>query len=431
MNDNIMVPLSEVAKIDISGVDKKIKENEIPVSLCNFTDVYYNWSITKNMVPGFMKATANKKEIDRFSLTKGQVVITKDSETRDDIGMSAYIADDLPETILGYHCAVITPDEKALDGRYLNAYLSSRYGRKYFEYKAGGSGQRYTLTVEGISNIKIPLIPLSEQKKIGKFLSNLDKKIENNNAISSQLESLAKTIYDYWFLQFDFPDENGNPYRSSGGKMVWNDELKREIPEGWEVKCVKNCIQHINTGLNPRKNFILGNGNIKYITVKNLTTEGTIDWTLCETVDNEAREIIHKRSDVSKGDILFASIAPLGRCVLVEEDPKNWDINESVFSIRPNYDRISSEYLYMYFMSEYFIKKAEHTSTGSVFSGIRISALENMLIITPPINIVIKFTKLIETVLYKKYNNEKENQELASLRDFLLPLLMNGQVTVK
>lgn len=377
-----------------------------------------------NMLPnkgGIIKSECVPKDGNATMFNKGDILIGNIRPYFKKIWLATFSGGCSPDVLC------IRSNSK-VSSEFLYAVLSQD---SFFDYDMAGSKGSKMPRGDKEHIMNFPIVNLKNKNKIGEFITTISNKISVNNDISSQLESLAKTIYDYWFLQFDFPDENGNPYRSSGGKMVWNDELEREIPEGWEVKCVKNCIQHINTGLNPRKNFILGNGNIKYITVKNLTTKGTIDWTSCETVDNEAREIIHKRSDVSKGDILFASIAPLGRCVLVEEDPKKWDINESVFSIRPNYDRISSEYLYMYFMSEYFIKKADHTSTGSVFSGIRISALENMLIITPPINIVIKFTKLIKTVLYKKYNNEKENQELASLRDFLLPMLMNGQVIIE
>ena len=113
----------------------------------------------------------------------------------------------------------------------------------------------------------------------------------------------------------------------------------------------------------------------------------------------------------------------------MQENPVDWDINESVFSIRPDTDKVSTEHLYMFFMSDYFIKKAEHNSTGSVFSGIRVSTLEDMYILLPPPAIRDKFKSAVADILYKKYLNDQENQELASLRDFLLPLLMNGQVT--
>lgn len=160
------------------------------------------------------------------------------------------------------------------------------------------------------------------------------------------LEQMAKCLYDYWFVQFDFPNENGKPYKSSGGKMVYNAELKIEIPAGWKVTSLKDCISHINTGLNPRDNFKLGNGTIKYITVKNLTENGNIDFSNCDIIDENARELVHNRSEISIGDILFASICPLGRCCLIRTEPKTWDINESVFSIRPNSEKITSQFLY-------------------------------------------------------------------------------------
>ena len=314
------------------------------------------------------------------------------------------------------------------ESKVLNSYLYYFY--KIIKWKKTTGSTIDRLYNENITGAEI-FYPedIEEQRKIVSVLKSFDDKIKNNNDVNAELKSMAKTIYDYWFLQFEFPDENGKPYKSSGGKMVWNDELKRDIPDGWEPCHIRDCIKHINTGLNPRDNFKLGKGSIRYITVKNLTTNGTIDFTSCDVIDEEARVIVHRRSDVSKGDILFASIAPLGRCVIVQENPVDWDINESVFSIRPDTDKVSTEHLYMFFMSDYFIKKAEHNSTGSVFSGIRVSTLEDMYILLPPPAIRDKFKSAIADILYKKYLNDQENQELASLRDFLLPLLMNGQVT--
>lgn len=282
-----------------------------------------------------------------------------------------------------------------------------------------------------MDNLLIPVPDMNVQIKIGDMYCELSEKIENNNKINAELEAMAKTIYDYWFLQFEFPNEEGKPYKSSGGKMVWCDELKQEIPACWKPAKVKYCINHINTGLNPRDNFKLGNGSVKYITVKNLTTDGTIDFKNCDVIDEDARNIVHMRSDVSKNDILFASIAPLGRCTIVQENPKDWDINESVFCIRPKLEKVSPEYLYLFLTSDYFVKKAEHSSTGSIFSGIRISVLEDMPILIPDKTTMDNFTKAASKLLFMKYKNRMENQELASLRDFLLPMLMNGQVGFK
>jgi len=295
------------------------------------------------------------------------------------------------------------------------------------ELLTGSSGQG-ELDREIVYNISFPY----SEKNIAifnKLLIAINNKIKKNNKINSELGKMAKDLYDYWFIQFDFPDENGKPYKSSGGKMVYDEKLKRNIPHNWSVNNIKSCIEHINIGLNPRDNFVLNNGNIKYITVKNLTTHGCIDFSNCDTIDKIAQKIIHKRSDISKGDILFASIAPLGRCYLIQEDPQTWDINESVFSIRPK-NTVPSEYLYMFLMSETFVKKAENSSTGSVFAGIRIKTLEDMTLIIPDDNILQQFKEKISKMLLQKYIKECENQKLTELRDFLLPMLMNGQITI-
>ena len=367
---------------------------------------------------------------ETFILQKGDLVMPLTEQVIGLFGNTAFV----PETkeykfVLNQRVGKVLYNNK-VNKYYLHYLLATKEVKRQIEARASGTRQR-NISPDNVYDVEVTIHDIETQNHIGDFLYSIEEKQILNNKINAELEAMAKTIYDYWFLQFEFPDENGKPYKSSGGKMVWNEELKRDIPDGWEPCHIRDCIKHINTGLNPRDNFKLGKGSIRYITVKNLTTNGTIDFTSCDVIDEEARAIVHRRSDVSKGDILFASIAPLGRCVIVQENPVDWDINESVFSIRPDTDKVSTEHLYMFFMSDYFIKKAEHNSTGSVFSGIRVSTLEDMYILLPPPAIRDKFKSAVADILYKKYLNDQENQELASLRDFLLPLLMNGQVTFK
>ena len=186
--------LSEVAKVEISSVDKKTKENETPVRLCNFTDVYHNWAITSDMASSFMEASANSSEIEKFTIKKGQVAFTKDSETRDDIGIPTYIADDFEDVILGYHCALITPDETKLCGKYLNAFMHSAYIQRYFELNATGSGMRYTLSLDTLESMPLLLPSLEEQRRIGEIFSSLDKKISINRAVAS----IVRGAKAYW-----------------------------------------------------------------------------------------------------------------------------------------------------------------------------------------------------------------------------------------
>ena len=185
--------LRDVAKVEISSIDKKTKDGETPVRLCNFTDVYCNWAITSDIADALMEASANTSEIERFTIKKGQVAFTKDSETRDDIGISTYIAEDFDDVLLGYHCALITPDNTKLCGKFLNAFMHSAYIQRYFELNATGSGMRYTLSLDTLESMPLLLPSLEEQKRIGEIFSSLDKKISINRAINQNLATLDRS----------------------------------------------------------------------------------------------------------------------------------------------------------------------------------------------------------------------------------------------
>lgn len=145
MNRWRAVKLGEVADVKLSNVDKKTKADEISVRLCNYTDVYKNSFIDADKAENFMIASCNENEFEKFILRKGQVAITKDSEKRDDIGISTFISQDFDDVVLGYHLSLITPFEDVLDGRFLHYWFKTKQAKEYFENNAGGSGQRCTL----------------------------------------------------------------------------------------------------------------------------------------------------------------------------------------------------------------------------------------------------------------------------------------------
>ena len=334
----------------------------------------------------------------------------------------------VPKEYENCNCAdvvLVRPNLQMVNPYYLAAYINM-WGKKQVENNKVGAIQKH-FNVRSAQEMVIDLPDLKEQNRVAKILCDLNNKIAQNEKINDYLEEMAKTIYDYWFVQFDFPTEDGKPYKSSGGKMV--NTNGRIIPEGWKVLKVKDIISNICTGLNPRNNFTLGSGNIKYVTVKNLTTKGTLDFTNCDTIDEAARTIIHNRSDIQTGDILFASIAPLGRCYLIQSTPTDWDITESVFSVRPNFSVITSAYLYLYFMSDPFIKCATSSSTGSIFKGIRINTLLDTELCVPPLFVIKQFENKLASTLPLKAKNDEEIRLLINLRDLLLPMLMNGQAT--
>lgn len=309
-------------------------------------------------------------------------------------------------------------------------YLLS--GKKELFRKVAGVTRTPILNKSSFENIEVPVLEKKEQDKIAWLLKSIDEKINVNKKQINTLESMAKTLYDYWFVQFDFPDANGRPYKTSGGKMEWNETLSREIPKGWESDLAGVLIKNITNGLNPRKNFKLNvGGNIDYLTVKNLTKSGLIDWSNCDKITDDDKKIVSKRSDLRRGDILLASISPLGRCYYITETPSTWDINESVFSVRSNSEKCTSEYLYSFLTSELFIKQLENNSTGSIFKGIRVEALKLMPIVVPPIKVIERYSRIVKKYYYAKEKLANENIRLAQLRDYLLPMLMNGQVTFR
>ena len=348
-----------------------------------------------------MYVTSHSQEYGEFGL--------KQSKLWDKGTLCITIAANIAETaILAYPMcfpdSVVGFNANSNESSELFMYYVFEYIRNSIQNSASGSIQD-NINIEYLTGLNFKVPDKQNQDKITNLLGVIDGKILLNRKINDNLSAMIDDIYCHTFL-------------------------RTKHPNTWRIGKLSEVISQINTGLNPRDNFVLGNGNIKYITVKNLTANGTIDFTNCDTVDVTAQSIIHNRSDISVGDILFASIAPLGRCYLINTEPKDWDINESVFSIRPNYQLISSEYLYSYFMSEYFVTKAQSSSTGSIFKGIRIGTLLDMDIVIPPFDIVEQFTNTTKSLFRLKQQCTDEAQQLIKLRNWLLPLLMNGQATI-
>ena len=415
-----MQALREISQIDISNVDKKTRNNQTKVRLCNFVDVYRNWAITEGIFRRLMPATANEAQIKRFTIHKGQVAITKDSETRDDIGISSYIADELENTVLGYHCALISANERVLLGSYLNVVLHSPYAQKYFEANASGSGQRYTLTNEIIGGLPVPLPDIAEQKIIGDFFSDIDRKIANNNATCTDLEAMAKLLYDYWFIQFDFPDENGKPYKSSGGKMVWNDALKREIPEGWILAPVKTVCNTKLGGTPDTGNAGFWNGDIPWLNSGEVDTSPV----LCAEKTITEKGMRESTTSFSKAGSVIISITRYIRPAILGIDSC---YNQSVVAIEPTSD-FRAEFLYPFFLSQ--VNRYMGLRTGAQQPHINKAVIDNTVMICPPKIVLEQYYRIVEPLFEKQLLEAKSAVELAELRDFLLPLLINGQVTI-
>ena len=259
-------------------------------------------------------------------------------------------------------------------------------------------------------------------------LASIDEKIKVNRQINDNLEAMAKQLYDYWFVQFDFPDENGRPYKSSGGAMVWNEKLKCEIPQGWSDCVLGDYIGRITNGLNPRKNFVLGSGNNYYVTIRSLVGT-TIDWNNCDRCDDEALSKINSRSQLQIGDIIFSAIGTIGRTYYILEEPTNWNISETSFTLRAK-ENVPNDFFYGMLRSNEIQIKADKAAMGSTLRCLVMNSLCSLQYIKIPSYMMKLFAAKVSPLYRQIHRNNKEIAELTKLRNELLPLLMNGQASV-
>lgn len=262
---------------------------------------------------------------------------------------------------------------------------------------------------------KIP-VKVEDQRRIASMLSSLDREIELNNKINADLEEMAQAIFKNWFVDFE-------PFKD--GKFV--DSELGMIPEGWKVVTLDDLTSKFGTGLNPRKNFVLGHGNNYYVTIKNMGNNRIYLNDRCDKVDDEALAKINKRSKLQKGDLLFSGIGTIGRVAMVVDDPINWNTSESVFNMHP-IDTVSSEFIYLLLLSDKFQQYVQQNAQGGVQQGIRMASLKAFQFAIPDdLNL---FDNLVKPIISKVKSNDKENDALSLLRDTLLPRLMSGELEV-
>lgn len=295
--------------------------------------------------------------------------------------------------------------------KYNIGYIAYLLSIMHLEQYQGQSAQP-GLSVNTLSKVKVLLPNKKIQDSVFRILQSFECKIENNKKINVELESMARTIYDYWFLQFDFPNENGKPYRSSGGKMVWNEELKREIPEGWNTTILQNIAECLDSYRVPLSSAERAgkNGNIPYY-----GATGIVDY-----VDES----------IFDGDyILMAEDGSVmdekGNPILQRITGKAW-VNNHAHVLRPIKNHGCK--LLMMLLKDVQVMKIK---TGSIQMKINQENMNKIVLPEIPEKLVDSINMILNNIDTQILHKEKENQELTFLRDFLLPLLMNGQVVFK
>lgn len=270
---------------------------------------------------------------------------------------------------------------------------------------------------------------LELQNKIANFLLLIDRKIKLNEKISKTLELLAKTIYDYWFVQFDFPDEKGRPYKSSGGKMVYNAELNRKIPEGWEVVNIQKCCKIVDCLHSKKPKYHYENDKYYLLQLENLVNLKLIDLSKKYFVSQDDFKKWTSNIKVKTGDLVITNagrVAGFSRVPYYAE----MGIGRNITAIRP--EKISQFFICYYFDSIDAIQQIKrNTDQGAFFQSFNVKGIKKLYIPIPPKPIQNSFDNIVGKIRLDIEHRHLENETLLKIRDFLLPMLMNGQISVK
>ncbi|HGF5190104.1 TPA: restriction endonuclease subunit S [Vibrio parahaemolyticus] len=372
----------------------------------------------------YVEKETYEKWTRRATVNKGDVLLTREAP----MGEAGLV--NFEDTVfLGQRIMQYRVNPKKLDPNYLlYAFLSPDLQFQFRKHDSTGSTVSH-IRVPDCSEFEINTPPLSVQKQISKVLRDIDDKIDLNNRINAELEAMAKTLYDYWFVQFDFPDANGKPYKASGGKMVYNPVLKREIPANWKVQPITDCCEVVDClhSKKPGQRFV--SPDYFLLQLENIRDDGLVDVTTKYFVSQEDYSIWTSRIEVKKHDVVMTNAGRIAAFAQIPSEVK-CGIGRNITAIRP-YD-IGPNYFFSclsgFYIQSQILTNLDH---GAFFKSFNVKGIKALNIIRPPSAIEGKFEQLISPLIEKRQSTILENQKLTSLRDWLLPMLMNGQVTVK
>ncbi|MET0013035.1 MAG: restriction endonuclease subunit S [Sedimenticola sp.] len=377
-----------------------------------------------NVNPFFFDPTGIKYISDKFherlgksALEPGDVVVVRTGNP----GAACVI----PEHLVEANCSdlVIIRCGDKLDPYFVSYYINS-VTHSHVKGQLVGAIQKH-FNIGSAKELSFPDISKSEQARISTVLSVIDSKVDCNNRINAELEAMAKTLYEYWFVQFDFPDAKGKPYKTSGGTMVHNPILRRDIPADWASGNVRAVADLLGGGTPSKKKSQYWGGDIPFFTPTD--ADGAV---FKYSTEDYITELGLKESSTKlfeKNTILISARGSVGKLVLTGVDMA---MNQSCYALKAK-QGISHSYLFFLVKELIHHLKVKASVSGSVFNSIVTNDIEFTNLAIPNNKVIQQFAAIVEPMFERIANNTRQNQQLTQLRDWLLPMLMNGQVTVK
>lgn len=383
----------------------------------SFGTVFNNYFLPEQL-PDLMDTS--EKEQDIYSIKEGDILITRTSETIDELAMSCVAAKNYPKATYSGFTKRLRPKTTGIAyHKYLAFYLRGYLFRKAVTNNAFMT-LRASFNEDIFSFLNLYLPEYQEQVKIGDMLYNMEQKIRLNQKICSELETMAKTLYDYWFVQFDFPDENGRPYRTSGGEMVWNAQLKREIPKGWTACKLRSYV--FNAGETTQQGEHLK--GLFYTPIDEIPKRTMSFYGGLEYSEANSSLQLYRKNDI----LLGAMRVYFHRVCIAAQDGIT---RSTTIVLRPN-DIKWLGFIFETLNQESSIAYATKISVGTQQPYVNWdNALDSLLVVRPPDKIILQYSEIVQPIINKIMALSKEVYELKKLRDWLLPMLMNGQARVE
>lgn len=386
----------------------------------SFSTVFNNYFLPDTL-PDLMDTSL--KEQETYSIKKGDILVTRTSETIDELAMSCVAVKDYPSATYSGFTKRLRPLTTGIAyDKYLAFYLRGYLFRKAVTNNAFMT-LRASFNEDIFSFLSLYLPDYQEQVKIGDMLYNMEQKIQLNKQICAELEAMAKTLYDYWFVQFDFPDGNGRPYRTSGGEMVWNEQLKREIPKGWRCVALSDFISVENSSVNPAT---LGTEIMEHYSIPAYDDNFYPAFEQADTIQSG-------KYRVRKNSILVSKLNPQFKRVWDPFCISENTICSTEFMVYIPHNDYLRPFCFALVNSDGFYRHMVSKAISSTGSRKRIQpdvSLMYQFAVPNTDSLLSTFSERYRPIMDKLKQVRLENQELTKLRDWLLPMLMNGQARV-